>query len=70
MITKTKLKDLIPRGKRKEVALLAGVSTPAVSKYLTGKTKDSPKIYKAVLVFAKRHQEEITELESCLTLNQ
>lgn len=70
MISKSTLKALIPRGKQQKVAEKAGVSSAAVSKYLDDKTKSSFKIYKAALEVAKEYQEEVSELESCLTLNQ
>lgn len=68
MITQNHLNTLIPRGKRKEVAVRAGVSTPAVSKYLNGKTKESFKIHKAALEVAKECNNQITELESSITI--
>ncbi len=69
MVTKQRLNALIPRGMRKEVAEKAGVSVPAVTKYLNGQTKESFKIYKAALEIARQCNRELQELESGLILN-
>lgn len=52
MITKQELNELIPHGKRKNVAEKAGVSPGAVTKYFSDKIKSSYKIQKAALEVA------------------
>jgi hypothetical protein len=63
MITKTELNVLIPYGKRKEVALKAGVSPGAVTKYFTDKTKSSYQIHKAALEVALECQNGLSSIE-------
>lgn len=63
MITKKQLNSLIPHGKRKEVAVKAGVSTSAVTKYFTDKTKSSIKIHQAALEIALECKSTISVME-------
>lgn len=63
MISKTRLKELLPHGAFKKVADKAGVSPTAVTRYFDGKTKTSSAIYKAALQVAMENKEETVELE-------
>jgi DNA-binding MurR/RpiR family transcriptional regulator len=66
MIPISELKSLIPHGKYKEIAVKAGVSSPAVTNFFNGKTKSSYRIRKAALEVALENTTEIKELETRL----
>lgn len=67
MITKQALKEQIPYGMFKKVALKAGVSPAAVTRFFDGKTKSSSTIYRAALEVINEYHAEITPLEKTLT---
>ena len=63
MMTKEDLKDLIPHGMFKEIAVRAGVSTGAVTKYFNNKIKSSFKIQKAAMEVALECKATLENLE-------
>lgn len=66
MMSKEELKALIPYGMYGEVALSAGVSIAAVSKFFSNKTKESYRIEKAAMEVAIAVQGEKATLQKQL----
>jgi len=62
MIERNEIKNNLPYGSISEVAKRANVSKGAVTRFLNGETKSSPKIEKAALEVAFEYQKTIKKL--------
>lgn len=62
MTTKKKIKKSLPHGYLTKVAKAAGVSKSAVTRYLNGSVKSSPRIEKAAIECVLEYKNTITPL--------